>query len=68
MVIKDGNVGIGATSPGAKLEVTLADTDTTTKPLVIGRGTTNYLTILNNGNVGIGATAPVSKLHNVSST
>jgi hypothetical protein len=57
-----GNVGIGTPSPGAKLEVAVDASDADTKPLVVGKGTTNYLTILNNGNVGIGTTNPTADL------
>ena len=57
---QDGNVGIGETAPGAKLEVNVNDTDT--KPLIIKKGTSEYLTILNNGNVGIGEQVPQNKL------
>ena len=46
----------------AKLEVALAATDSDTKALVIGKGATNHLTVLNNGDVGIGV-SPTSALH-----
>jgi hypothetical protein len=55
-------VGIGARSPRAKLEVAVAGDDGTTTPLAIGKGTTNYLTMLNDGNVGIGKSDPSAKL------
>jgi hypothetical protein len=54
-----GKVGIGMpTSSGAKLEVTVDTNDASSKSLVVGKGTTNHLTILNSGNVGIGTTSP----------
>jgi hypothetical protein len=46
----------------AQLEVALPTTDDATKALVIGKGSTNYLTVLNNGNVGIGV-SPSSAVH-----
>lgn len=46
----------------ARLGVALPTTDNSSNALVIGKGATNYLTILNNGNVGIGAPAPTAKL------
>lgn len=53
-----------APAPGgqAKLEVALPTTDNATRALAIGKGATNYLTVLNNGNTGIGI-SPTSALH-----
>jgi cytoskeletal protein CcmA (bactofilin family) len=57
VMLANGNVGIGAAEPGGKLEVAVGANDDTTKPLVVGKGTANYLTMLNDGKVGIGAPA-----------
>lgn len=46
----------------AKLEVALPTADSTSKALVVGKGATNYLTVLNNGNVGLGLVEPGAKL------
>lgn len=46
----------------AQLEVAVPATDNASKALVVGKGTTNYLTVLNNGNIGIGV-SPTSALH-----
>ena len=56
MTLEGGNVGIGTgtTAPGGKLAVAVGADDTDTKPLVVGKGTTNYLTMLNDGKVSIG--------------
>jgi len=61
-LLVSGNVGIGTTSPRAKLEVSVALTDNVTKPLAIGKGISNYLTVSNTGNVGIGTTTPTKRL------
>src|ERR1035437_4845826 len=56
-------VGIGTTSPVGKLDVFLQSSDSTSLPLVVGKGTAgNYVTVLNNGNVGIGTTTVGSRL------
>ncbi len=62
IVTEGGNVGIGKASPGAKLEVAIADNDASTNLLAIGKGALPYLMMLNNGNVGIGTTSPGTKL------
>ena len=58
LMLRDAPAPIGQ----AKLEVALPTTDNATKALAIGKGTTNYLTVLNNGNIGIGV-SPTSALH-----
>jgi hypothetical protein len=60
--VMNGNVGIGTTAPGARLDLSILSTDATTLPLSINKGTTNYVTVLNNGKVGIGTTSPGEKL------
>jgi len=60
-----GNLGIGTTAAATnnnKLEISIGSTDGTSKPLVIGKGSTNYLVMLNNGNLGIGVTNPGATL------
>lgn len=53
----EGNVGIGTPSPVARLQVVVRQADSTTKPLVVSKGASNYLVVGNNGNVGIGTDA-----------
>ena len=61
-VVKEGNVGIGLTNPGAKLDVKESGTETYT--LVIGTSTTSTydVVVTTTGNVGIGTTGPSDKL------
>jgi len=76
-ITSGGNVGIGTTAPGAKLEV-VGDTylRTTVYTDTIRPYTGDQLTLLNggnnrlyvNGNVGIGTTSPLAKLDVVTST
>lgn len=59
----DANVGIGTTSPLAKLHVRgLGSTSATTAFYVENASSTNLVTVLDNGNVGIGASSPSQKL------
>ncbi len=61
-------VGIGTTSPFAKLSISNAVTDTVNTPLLNissttgGTSTTTLFTVLASGNVGIGTTSPTNKL------
>ncbi|MBI3294920.1 MAG: NYN domain-containing protein, partial [Deltaproteobacteria bacterium] len=57
-----GNVGIGTTSPSARLSVTSAGTGTGRAFGVADSANTERFTILDNGNVGIGSTTPGSLL------
>jgi hypothetical protein len=64
-----GNVGIGSTTPGAKLSIHSISSNPATSTLftiatssAAGTGTTTLFTVLGNGNVGIGTTSPFSKL------
>ena len=62
-----GNVGIGTTSPGAKLEVNgtvAANAFASTSPLIFEAplGTERMRILDTNGNVGIGTTSPGAKL------
>lgn len=65
-ILSNGNVGIGTTSPYAKLSVQATAGDST--PLFTiasstnGTGTTTALYVAANGNVGIGTIAPSNKL------
>ncbi len=57
----NGNVGIGTTTPGAKLSV--QTTGTTDLLNLIETAGDTVVTVLENGNVGIGTTNPLQKLH-----
>ncbi|MFH1317816.1 MAG: hypothetical protein ABIH71_02225, partial [Candidatus Omnitrophota bacterium] len=57
------NVGIGETSPGARLDVEGANDLNTTLSLQARGATTTGLVVTNAGNVGIGTTNPVSTLN-----
>ncbi|MFA6226796.1 MAG: hypothetical protein WC620_11665, partial [Methanoregula sp.] len=61
-----GNVGIGTTSPYAKLSIHANNGETNTTLFSIASSTASatstLFTILNNGNVGIGTTSPLTKL------
>jgi hypothetical protein len=62
LLFRELRVGIGSVNPGGKLEIAIPAKDAETKPLVIGKDATNYLTILNNGRVGIGKSEPQASL------
>ena len=56
-----GNVGIGTTNPGARLDVRGIDTQAFN--LAVGTATTPYsMVVTTSGNVGIGTTSPGAKL------
>ena len=58
-----GNVGIGQTTPTARLQVKSSGVDGNTTALKVDNsGDVNLLTILDNGNVGVGVTNPIYKL------
>ena len=59
----NGNVGIGTTSPYAKLSVWGSGTGATEMANFTNSASTTVMSILNNGNVGIGTTGPTSVLH-----
>ena len=61
--ILKGNVGIGTTSPFAKLSVTGTGTGTGLAFQVADSANSPKFTVLDNGNVGIGTTAPSQILH-----
>jgi len=64
-----GNVGIGTTSPGSRLEVRGSTSDSSASALnITNSGGTSLLYVRNDGNVGIGTTAPSEKLHVVGDT
>src|SRR3989344_1259868 len=58
-----GNVGIGTTSPFAKLSVTGTGTGTGSAFQVADSANSPKFTVLDNGNVGIGTTSPSGLLH-----
>jgi hypothetical protein len=58
----DGNLGVGVTASGAKLEVTVATDDSASRPLAVGKGSSSYLMILNSGEVGVGTPKPTARL------
>jgi len=55
---RNGNVGIGASNPGARLQVTGVDSLATSFAANLSGATGTGLVVLNSGNVGIGTTAP----------
>ncbi|AKM84459.1 MAG: hypothetical protein UR58_C0001G0743 [Candidatus Campbellbacteria bacterium GW2011_OD1_34_28] len=63
-----GNVGIGTTSPFAKLSVKGAGTTTGINFQTTNSADTPLVTVLDSGNVGIGITAPVTELQVVQKT
>ncbi len=62
----DGNVGIGTTSPYAKLSIHANNGETNTTLFNIasstGSATTSLFTVLNNGKVGVGTASPSQEL------
>jgi hypothetical protein len=62
-----GNVGIGTTTPWAKLSINNSTNDTAGQPLFVvasstASATTTQFIITNSGNVGVGTTSPTSLL------
>ena len=58
--LNGGNVGIGTTGPGARLDV--RGTDNQTYSMAVGTSTTYSLVVSTSGNVGIGTPTPDAKL------
>jgi hypothetical protein len=58
-----GNVGIGSTAPGARLQVVGSDSLNTSFSANLSGATGTGLVVTNSGNVGIGTTSPTAKLH-----
>ncbi|MDD2935295.1 MAG: hypothetical protein PHX25_02355, partial [Candidatus Pacebacteria bacterium] len=65
-ILNSGNVGIGTTSPLAKLSVKGAGTTTGINFQTTNSADTPLVTVLDSGNVGIGTVSPVYKLDVVS--
>ncbi|MEK7227497.1 MAG: hypothetical protein AAB641_01220 [Patescibacteria group bacterium] len=66
VVVTGGNLGVGTTSPYAKLSVTGTVTDTNSALFAVssttgGTSTSTHFTILNTGNIGIATTSPSYK-------
>ena len=65
-ISSNGNIGIGTTTPGAKLAIGNLSTDSVQPLFTVASSTasatTTLFTILNNGSVGIGTAAPAYKL------
>ncbi|MEI7426031.1 MAG: hypothetical protein WCK16_03860, partial [Candidatus Moraniibacteriota bacterium] len=59
---QDGNVGIGSTAPGARLQVVGSDSLNTSFSANLSGATGTGLVVTNSGNVGIGSTAPGARL------
>jgi len=57
-----GNVGIGTSSPSARLAVAGTGTTTARAFAISDSANTERLTVLDNGNVGIGTSTPLAKL------
>jgi hypothetical protein len=62
VVTDEGNIGIGTTGPGAKLQVLGSDSLSTSFAANISGATGTGLVVKNNGNIGIGTTTPSAKL------
>ncbi|MFH0753186.1 MAG: hypothetical protein V2A70_01315 [Candidatus Omnitrophota bacterium] len=58
-----GNVGIGTTTPRARLEIVGSGSTTGTAFQIDDSLYNSKVTVLDNGNVGIGTTSPTNKLH-----
>jgi len=58
IVLNNGNVGIGTTAPGAKLEVMQTDTSQSYSVKIGTSSTAYHLVVSTTGNVGIGTTSP----------
>ncbi|MDD2935014.1 MAG: tail fiber domain-containing protein, partial [Candidatus Pacebacteria bacterium] len=61
-ILNNGNIGIGTTSPFAKLSVTGTGTGTGSAFQVADSANSPKFTVLDNGNVGVGITGPLGKL------
>jgi len=62
LVDANGNVGVGTTSPSAKLSIKGGGTTTGRAFVITNSADTEKFTVLDNGNVGIGTIAPAEKL------
>jgi hypothetical protein len=61
-MVASGNVGVGTTTPFARLAVTGSSTDSTGAFLVANSNNAQLFNVLNSGNVGIGTSTPGSIL------
>jgi hypothetical protein len=60
---KGVGIGVGQRAPNAKLEISSDVSETESDIVLVGKGTSNYLTVQHDGPVGIGTILPKGRLH-----